>query len=446
MSVVARSAIEVQADAASSLEGLAASRPTDDGRPLRVTVCSAAVGCGHTRAAMAVRSAIRTEAAAMGRALGPVELVEALDVTPRWFTRGYRDGYLRVIGALPRVAGWMYRFTDRPRPASRWRGPGDFLEGRALRRFLSLEAISQADVIVTTHFLCGRVLGRAKQRGMIRGRIIVVATDQHPHAVWLAPGIDTLVVASDQARDVAISAGMDASRVIVGGIPIDDKFVGTLVSPSTDVVADDALAVRGREVLGLPNDRPIVVISGGGLGLGGIVDAAEAFVASARVIGQPVHLVVVCGKNEDARRRLDMLATPPQTRAPVTCTILGYCTRMPELLATASILITKPGGLTVSEACAAGQGRGLAMVLLPPLPGQEEMNARLLVTAGAAINPPQRSADATPAHSAGHAAALLVQNNAQVSAMRAAAASLAKPHAATIIARVALQPSLAMQA
>jgi processive 1,2-diacylglycerol beta-glucosyltransferase len=387
---------------------------------------------------MAVRSAIRTEAATMGRALGPVELIEALDVTPHWFTRGYRDGYLRVIGSLPRVAGWMYRLTDRPRPASRWRGPGDLLEGHALRRFLSLDAVSQADVVVTTHFLCGRVLGRAKQRGVIRGRIIVVVTDQHPHAVWLAPGIDTLVVASDQARAMAIDAGMDASRVVVGGIPIDDKFVGPPVTRS-GMASDDALATRGREVLGLPSDRPIVVISGGGLGLGGIVEAAKAFLDAARVIAQPVHLVVVCGKNEEARRELERFATPPQIRTPVTCTILGYCTRMPELLATATTLITKPGGLTVSEACAAGQGRGLAMVLLPPLPGQEEMNARLLVTSGAAISPAQRSSDSSPARSAGHAAAKLVHDTAKVSSMRAAAAALAKPHAATIIARIALQ-------
>lgn len=296
------------------------------------------------------------------------ELIEALDFAPKWFTKAYRDGYLRAIAKTPRVAGWLYQASDKPQGKS---GMGDAVERAGLRKFVALPSVQNADVIVTTHFLCGRVLSAAKRRGKLRTPLVVGVTDQHPHGVWLVPHADRILVASDQARDAAVRHGILPERVRVTGVPIDTVFA----SPT------DQASVRAKH--GLPAGKAVVLIAGGGLGLGGMEQAVHGAINEAQTHSDNVHLVVVCGSNTELKARLDALAGRQSGRG-VTCSILGFTHDMADLMSVASVMVGKPGGLTTAEACA----KGLAMVLLKPIPGQEERNAHRLVSAGAAVLEP----------------------------------------------------------
>ena len=79
-------------------------------RSIDVAFCSASVGCGHGRASIAVRDALR----ARGQ-MGQATFVEALDLAPRWFAALYRDGYLRAVRHVPRAVGAIYDRSDVPR-------------------------------------------------------------------------------------------------------------------------------------------------------------------------------------------------------------------------------------------------------------------------------------------------------------------------------------------
>lgn len=364
----------------------------------RIVICTAAVGCGHTQAARAVADAISTL-----RPEAKVEVVEALDFAPRWFTATYRDGYLQAISRLPALAGRLYHMTDRPpgRP-----GVGDALEARALRRLLALESIQHADVILTTHFLCARVLSRAKASGRLSARLGVIVTDQHPHGLWLVPHADQLLVASPDAASTAINAGIDADRVHVVGIPIHPRFARTA----------DPAAIRQHHRL--PPDRPTLLLAGGGLGLGGI-DRALASLMNAR---REFHVLAICGRNASLRASLDRFATAPAAGQP-SCEVLGFTSDIHDLMQVASLYVGKPGGLSTAECCA----RGLPMVLMRPIPGQEDFNARRLVSAGAAV------LEADPAAAGTHAAEL-VTNAPALHRMRDAATALGMPGAASTIA------------
>lgn len=331
---------------------------------LRVTICTASVGHGHTKAAEAVEQAVR-----LLEPSANVSIIDALDTAPQWFVRAYRDAYLSMIARLPSLAGWLYESSDVIRNAGGAFSPARIatgLERRSMRRFTGLPALVDADVVICTHFLCARVLSEARASGEFRAPMSVCVTDQHPHGVWMVPHADRIMVASEDAKAMAVAKGVPSSRLVATGIPVDLQFRAL---PDRD---------RARLVLGLPADRPIVLVCGGGLGLGSVEAAVRAFLDQDAII--PVHVVAVCGRNETLRRRLKAIEVSP-SRACRSCTVLGFTKDMPLLMAASDIMVGKPGGLTTAEAAMAR----LPMVLLDPIPGQEERNATRLVGLGAAV-------------------------------------------------------------
>lgn len=372
----------------------------------RIAICTAAVGCGHSTAAKAIARALGHADAGV-----QVDVIEALDLAPRWFTKVYRDGYLRLISHTPRLAGKLYDGTD---AYVTRRGIGHAVENHVMRGLVAHPVIQNADVIMTTHFLCGRVLSWAKADGTVKAPLVVAVTDQHPHGVWLTPGAELTMVASDEARAVAIERGVGAERLGVAGIPINPRFAS---APNQR---------EARQGLLMPLDRPMILISGGGLGLGTMGEVARAILASS----VRAHVVVVCGRNEALMRELGELVELARTRreGAVSMQVLGYTTQMPELMSAADVLIGKPGGLTTAEACAVG----LPMVLVDPIPGQEERNAERLERLGAAVLCRDAQVAAVQARA-------LVQDGDRLQRMRAAAKSLGVANAAEVVARVGLK-------
>jgi processive 1,2-diacylglycerol beta-glucosyltransferase len=371
---------------------------TQENQP-RVVLCTADVGCGHARAATAILMAIR----GLRPDLRPV-IVEALSCAPRWFNHLYRDTYLAAVKHAPRLNGWLYDHMDVfGTPA--YQGMVPLIEGFALRAFCAGDEISRADLIICTHFLCARVLSRLRERGELRAKLAVVVTDHHPHAVWRVSKADLYFVASDAAADEMLRNGIDADKIVVAGIPVDARF---------DIPMSQAEA-RFRQQL--PN-VPILLLTGGGLGLGGLDRALEGTLA-----GEGEHYaVVICGHNQTLRARLmHRFGKSPR------CRILGVTSKMHELMAAADLLVGKPGGMTSTEAIA----RGLPMVLLRPIPGQEQRNADILVQAGAAL----RSDDP---FTAGQAAAALLRQPVKLRGMRSCISRLRKNGSARAIAEAAL--------
>lgn len=364
-----------------------------------VLVLTADIGCGHGRAAAAVTLHLRTHHPDLD-----THILDALTLCPRWFTLAYRDIYLLGPKHLPKLSGRIYDLSDRP---AKRRSLAHRLETRALRRLLRSEELTSADLIVTTHFLTARVLSHFRGTGQLRAHLAVIVTDQHPHAVWRVPHADLFCVASPAARETMLRDGIPADRVRVTGIPIDARFHEPM---------DRADA---RERHGLPQDRPVVLLSGGGLGLGGIDHALRSLMERP---GRH-HAVVVCGKNTKLQRRL--LALYGDSDA---VTVVGHTARMHELMAAADLMLGKPGGLTTSEAAA----RGLPMVLLRPLPGQEEHNATALTAAGVARLCPDPAA-------AGRLAAELVADAPVLAAMQSAARRFAPAAPAEAVVRHALK-------
>lgn len=368
----------------------------------RVLFCAADVGCGHGRAAMAVMIAMRR-----AHPLLRTSSMDALQYTPRWFNHMYRDMYVAAAKHLPRFNGWLYDSTD-VEGTPKQHGIAAAIEMHALERFCRADEVQKADLIICTHFLCARVFSRLRARGELRSKLAVVITDQHPHAVWRVPHADLFMVASDHAAEEMARNGIEPRRTVVTGIPIDSRF-------DRPMSRDEA---RFRQQL--PLDKPIILLTGGGLGLGGLDKALDGILQTAG----DCFTVVVCGHNHALEQQLIRRMNGHFHNR---CRILGVTTKMHELMAAADVMVGKPGGLTTAEAAA----RSLPMVLLRPIPGQEERNAQIMVRSQAAIR-------CDDPFAAGKAATALILKPNEIVLMRHGAQGLGRPCSARSAAEAAM--------
>lgn len=371
--------------------------------PHRILILSASVGAGHTRAAEAVELALRHVAPG-----AIVRHVDVLSLTNALFRRVYAKAYLDLVGRAPHLVGLMYDLSDRAadprRAADRLRVLVERLNTRALIELVKSEPW---DVIVNTHFLAPELISRQRRKHRLSTPLMTVVTDFDAHGLWVHKPTERYFAATDEAAMSLRRWGVDAARIRVTGIPIHPVF-------SEGKPPD---AARARH--GLDASRPVVLVLAGGFGVGPV----EALFRGVLETETPVQVVAVCGKNEALRKKLERVAAPNRHRV----TVLGFTREMDELMAAADLVVSKPGGLTTSECLA----RGVPMVIVNPIPGQESRNSDYLLEHGAAIkiNNPALT---------GWKLTTLIGDAPRLAALRANAAKLGRPRAAFEVAEAVL--------
>jgi processive 1,2-diacylglycerol beta-glucosyltransferase len=368
------------------------------GAPGRVLILSASAGAGHMRAAEAVLAACQQrwpEADARH--------FDVLTLTPPPFRRLYGKGYLDFVNRAPELVGMIYDHTNRPpkNPAAdRLRLLAERLNTRPLVKLLRE---FDPDVVCHTHFLPAEIVAHQKRKGRVRAPHAVVITDYDVHRFWLCKGVARYFVARDENRVHLEALGEPGAAVRVTGIPIHPAFRE----------AHDIAALRAKHQL--VAGRPLLLVLCGGFGVGPI----EALVASLLASVKGAQLVVVAGRNEALRQRLERVARG----SALPTRVIGFTTEMHEWMALADLAVTKPGGLTTSEALALS----LPIVVANAIPGQETRNATMLFEAGAAIS------GENPL-TVGHRVARLLESPERLRAMREAARGLGRPNAAAEVA------------
>jgi processive 1,2-diacylglycerol beta-glucosyltransferase len=364
----------------------------------RILILSASAGAGHLRAAEAVEAACR---AAYPSA--EVRHVDTLTLTPAPFRRVYGKGYLDFVNRAPELLGILYDRTNRPPKIASAEALGRALQRLNTRPFVKYVADFSPDVICHTHFLPAEILAHERRRGRLRVPQAVVVTDFEVHRFWRCPGVDRYFVARDDNRLHLQALGVPEERIRVSGIPIHPVFTETA----------DRRSLQRKH--GVSAAKPLLLVLCGGFGVGPV----EALVSTLLASVGSAQMVIVAGRNEALRRRLDRLAAPAGDRVRV----LGFTTEMNEWMALSDLAVTKPGGLTTSEALAVG----LPLVVANAIPGQETRNATMLFEEGAALsgeNP----------HTVGPRVARLLANPDRLAAMRRSAGRLGRPEAARDVA------------
>ncbi|WP_010272775.1 MGDG synthase family glycosyltransferase [Paenibacillus senegalensis] len=325
-------------------------------RTHKILILSGELGDGHKQAAMAI-----LEASAWYQPNAEVEIVDFMKWTHPHLHSFGKFFYKQWVHRFPGLYGYLFQKT---RPDNSFSQLFKKIKMFDLQRMLSLLDEIKPTVVVSTFPSAAAAMSVLKCQGLTQVPTVTVITDHTDHSYWIHPGTDQYIVGSDEVRQALKKYHLSDQQIAVTGIPVKPKFTQPFDRPML------------RKKLGVEADRPTVLVMGGGFG---IISKELTSLLWSTDYPVPVHFMVVCGRNDKLRRQLmERLQREPSRN---TLTVYGYCDHVDELMAVSDLIVTKPGGLTTSEAIT----MGLPMLLHNTLPGQEQDNANYLVRNGLAV-------------------------------------------------------------
>lgn len=323
----------------------------------KILVVYATAGIGHKKASIAVKKAYDE----MNLPDVEVTLIDALDYTNNFFKWSYLQAYLLMVNKLPTFWGMSYYLTDNPFVDLFVSGLRRINNWANSKKLVKLILDMKPDVVISTHFFASEVMADLKKKGLTKSKLITVITDFRVHAWWIAEGTDRYVVASEDVRAELEKRKVEPGMIKVMGIPIEPIFSKPLDRAST------------FKTTGLADDQFTILVVGGGFGVGPI----EGIVKVISHMKKDLQTVVVCGRNEELVKKIEKLKEELNLNMKIT----GFIDNVYDYMEISDILISKSGGITVSESLA----KNIPMVVISPIIGQETANCNFLIKNGAAI-------------------------------------------------------------
>jgi processive 1,2-diacylglycerol beta-glucosyltransferase len=327
----------------------------------RVTILAVRFGSGHWQAALALKKALVEAHPAL-----EVDIVNYMRFAGFMFDINIRLIYHDLMIRLPWIYRRFFNYMDQMRPDSLLQ---KFIKICGAPAFLRYFRRKTPRLIISTYPVPSAVVSRLKERGLITCPLVTVITDYVLHQQWIQSGTDLYLAATPEVARELMRRGVSGERVAVTGIPIDLRFENGRRHRLAELLP--------QQVEDLPEtlpELPLVLVISGVTGFGG--DLVRVCRLLARLPAP--HVAVVLGVRLP-RLRLALRQAASKGRNRVF--VVGYSREVPRFMSAASCLITKAGGITVSEALAAR----VPLLIYRPLPGQEELNRDFLVREGAAL-------------------------------------------------------------
>ncbi|MDQ0114664.1 MGDG synthase family glycosyltransferase [Paenibacillus harenae] len=326
---------------------------SDYNRHPKLLILYASYGDGHLQVSRAIQGALEE------RGNYRSVMIDLMAESHPWLNEVTRRFYQQSYTLMPSLYGWMYDVTKPIKHNSLLGGLLHSFGSEKIRRIIAAE---RPDAVIHTFPLLAVPPIARRRRASYHPPSYAVITDFDLHRRWVHPSIDRYYVATEDLKQELAHIGVPGGRVQVSGIPLRRSF--------RTLDATDALYGR----YGLSPDRPVVLMMPGAQGT--LADLGEI---CSRLLSHPgLQIALVCGRNEQLRTAtLEQFALHPEAER---LRVYGFIDTIHELMSLASCILTKPGGVTLSEAIAAK----LPIFAYRPVPGQEKQNAKYLSSKGAA--------------------------------------------------------------
>ena len=342
----------------------------------KVLIMSASTGGGHNRAARAIKEEL--ESRTIDNMSIECEILDRIKLVNNTMDKVISRGYEKSALYTPKAYGSVYRFSETT-IASKNEFKTNPLTSLMARKFKHLLNESTPDLIIGTHPFPMIALSTLKKNNNIHSLsrsesfykstkvdippMISVLTDYTTHSTWIQNEIDYYIVGHEYVKELLVYEGVDSEKVKAFGIPVEKSF----------------LSHRDRETvlteLGLSPEKLTVLLMGGSFGAGNIKETLEDLIA----IDRDFQILVITGRNEHLKDKLSKMLD--STIHNKNICLLGYTNKMNDILASIDVLISKPGGLTTTEALL----NDVPMIVPYFIPGQEEENLDFLTNCGAAL-------------------------------------------------------------
>ena len=224
-------------------------------------------------------------------------------------------------------------------------------------KFVKYIVDNKIDVIITSHLFGAQILTLIKEH--IGVKTIGVVTDYTLHPKWENTNLDYYVIADKSLIPQALRKGIESKKLLPFGIPIDMKF---------SVQGDKKQA---KEELGFDGGKPLVFVMMGSMGYGNMF----SIIKKIDKVQADFSVAVCCGNNKQARTLIDRSPHKKDFKT------YGFINNVDKIMDAADCIVTKPGGLSVTESLA----KKLPMIFVDPIPGQEYRNVEFLVNNGVGL-------------------------------------------------------------
>lgn len=350
-----------------------------------IAIMTASIGAGHNQVAYAMReSLLEMNLEAQVEVFDLLEEKRVYQVVNTL----YLETIQKAPGVFSKAYGWTQSHQTHPRVSS-------MLHHLCYRSLQYIQQQIRPDFFLFTHPF---PVAAYRSKGLAPAYAIL--TDFGFHSLWSNTQMSGYFVSQPEQMQALITQGIKESIISLSGIPLGKGFrTDTLQS------GDDSF------------DRatPHVLLMGGGLGIGGV----ENFVHMADHIPASINMTAVTGRNQLLKQALIN-----RTQHLSNWKVFGFSHEISKLMRQSSLLVTKAGAVTLSEAVACN----LPTIILNPLPGHEEENAARAIEQGWALR-------AKSAEEAVHLVRRLSNQQEQLQQMRLSAARWAFPNAADFVSR-----------
>lgn len=326
---------------------------------MRVLLLSVTAGFGHHATAKAVADQLKEQGAL-------VETIDVYEVINRFIKETIDKGYLFSSKHTKEFYRLFYSLAEN-HGQSYWNGAFQLINlvnDLGAKKFARCIDDFAPDAIVCTHIFAAQLVDELKRRELVSVPAYGICTDYTLHPFWESvPRIEYVVIASELLIHRCVQRGVSRERLLPLGIPVHQKF--NVPIPREEAAAE----------LGIDPSRPTILMMGGSMGYANHQKTIDRL----SEIGWPFQLLVVCGNNKKSYAQMQKHAE--DYSGPCEIHLYGFVDNIDVMMSASDCIITKPGGLTVSEALA----RHLPMLLVDPIPGHEERNVEFLLNNGMAL-------------------------------------------------------------
>lgn len=318
----------------------------------KILIFYGSYGGGHLSAARAINDYLTEHFENV-----ETQMIDCIEYINRFVNKVTTKAYSDMAKKAPWAWGYVYKKSEKGMIA-KFSSDSNKLMARKLYRLIEE---FEPDIVISTHPFSSQMCAYLKKKGKCHFKLATITTDYAPHDQWLLyhDQVDWFFVAHDGMNKALAERGIEGNKIFTTGIPLSNRFLQHY---------DKDSILKEFELQ--PAKRTVLFFGGGKMGLGKsrtleiLEILAENFT--------DLQMVAISGQNEEMNAQFKKIVATHHREDSIK--VLEFTNKVPELMTISDLVITKPGGLTTTESLASG----LPIIIINPIPGQEEENAEFL--------------------------------------------------------------------
>lgn len=315
---------------------------------MQFLILSCNTGEGHNSAAKALKEYIELRG-------DTCEIHDALAYWSETSSKVISKSHVFIYRRLPKLFGIGYRFEENHPPKEYDNSIMYELSIKGCESLHEMLESNHYDAVISTHVFASMMMTELRLRYRYKIPTYFISTDYACHPGSGEIVADKYFIAHDSLKDKYVECGIAENRLVPSGIPIKQAFY------------DKINSLHAKQLLKLPVNSRIVLMMCGSMGCGPLEELTEDIPL---MLPDNAHLVVICGNNRRLYKNITKKGVPDNM------TVVGYTNRMPLYMDAAELILTKPGGLSTTEAAC----KHLPMVFIDAVPGCETHNLNFFVS------------------------------------------------------------------